>query len=68
MFDSQKRLVVYNKRYSEMYRLTPAQLKPGTPSSAIAKARMAAGSGLESQDQSVDPFGAGLGARIILYY
>ncbi len=35
MFDEQKRLVVYNKLYAELYRLPQDLLKIGTPHSAI---------------------------------
>ena len=40
MFDAEKRLVVCNDRYAEMYRLPPDLLKPGTPHSAIIRHRV----------------------------
>lgn len=43
MFDAQKRLVVCNKRYAELYRLPPELLKPGTPHSAIIAHRVSQG-------------------------
>jgi diguanylate cyclase (GGDEF)-like protein/PAS domain S-box-containing protein len=44
MFDRDKRLLICNKRYGEMYGLTPEQTKPGTTLCAIREARVAAGS------------------------
>ncbi len=49
MFDAQQRLVVYNKRYTEMYGLAPEQAKPGTPLRAILEARVARGSSPEAE-------------------
>ena len=43
MFDSQQRLVVCNQRYTEMYRLTPEQVKPGTTLRQILQYRLANG-------------------------
>lgn len=40
MFDGDKRLVVCNGRYAEMYRLPPELLKPGTPHRAIIRHRV----------------------------
>ncbi len=44
MVDSQMRLIVCNKRYADMYGLTPAQTKPGTPLRTILETRVANGS------------------------
>jgi diguanylate cyclase (GGDEF)-like protein len=43
MFDAEKRLVVCNDRYAEMYRLPPELLRPGTPHREIIKHRIANG-------------------------
>ena len=41
MYDSDKRLVVSNRRYAELYRLPPELLKIGTPQAAITAHRVA---------------------------
>ena len=43
MFDAKFRLVICNKRYAEMYGLTPEQVKPGTPLREIIEHRIAKG-------------------------
>ena len=43
MFDDGQRLIVCNKRYGEMYGLTPEQTRPGTTLRSILEARVAAG-------------------------
>jgi diguanylate cyclase (GGDEF)-like protein/PAS domain S-box-containing protein len=43
MFDAEQRLIVCNKRYAEMYALTPEQLKPGTTIREILEHRIATG-------------------------
>ncbi|MGA8903216.1 bifunctional diguanylate cyclase/phosphodiesterase [Bradyrhizobium sp.] len=43
MFDSQRRLVVWNERYAELYRLQPDLLKVGTPHGAIIADRISRG-------------------------
>lgn len=43
-FDGQQRLIVCNRRYAEMYGLTQAQVRPGTPLSDIVDWRYKAGS------------------------
>jgi diguanylate cyclase (GGDEF)-like protein/PAS domain S-box-containing protein len=43
MFDRDQRVIVCNKRYSEMYGLTPEQTKPGTMLRMILEARVASG-------------------------
>jgi len=40
MFDAEQRLIVCNRRYSEMYGLTREQVKPGTLSRQIFQARL----------------------------
>ena len=43
MFDAEQRLIVCNKRYAEMYGLTPEQVKPGTTVREILQYRIANG-------------------------
>ena len=43
MFDAEQRLIVCNKRYAEMYGLTPEQVKPGTTVRQIFQYRLANG-------------------------
>ena len=43
MFDAEQRLVICNKRYAEMYGLSPEQVKPGTPLREILEHRIANG-------------------------
>ena len=43
MFDAEKRLVVCNARYAEMYRLPPELLRAGTPHCEIIQHRIASG-------------------------
>jgi diguanylate cyclase (GGDEF)-like protein len=43
MFDAEKRLVVCNARYAEMYRLPPELVKSGTPHREIIQHRIASG-------------------------
>jgi diguanylate cyclase (GGDEF)-like protein len=43
MFDGQKRLVVWNERYAQIYRLPPDLLKVGTPHDAIIADRILRG-------------------------
>jgi len=42
-FNAAQELVVCNKRYAELYQLTPAQTRPGTSLRSILKARQQAG-------------------------
>jgi diguanylate cyclase (GGDEF)-like protein/PAS domain S-box-containing protein len=42
IFDADRRVVVSNSRFAEMYGLTPAQTRPGTPLREILKSRVAA--------------------------
>jgi diguanylate cyclase (GGDEF)-like protein len=53
-FDRNARLVLANRRYREMYGLTPDQAKPGTPLRSILAACSANGTGLESTDSFVE--------------
>ncbi len=50
MFDNEQRLVVCNKRYTEMYGLPPEQMAPGTSLRAILEGRLARGCSPERQD------------------
>ena len=43
MFDDQKRLVVWNDRYAELYQVPPDLLKVGTPYEAIVTDRISRG-------------------------
>jgi len=43
MFDAEQRLIVCNRRYAEMYGLTPEQVKPGTTVRQIFDYRLANG-------------------------
>ena len=43
MFDGQRRLVVWNERYAELYKLSPELLKIGTPHQAIIADRISRG-------------------------
>jgi diguanylate cyclase (GGDEF)-like protein/PAS domain S-box-containing protein len=54
MFDNNKKLIVCNERYSEMYGLTRDQTKPGTTLRSVLKARAAAGSTPEDADTYVE--------------
>jgi diguanylate cyclase (GGDEF)-like protein len=44
MFDRERRLVISNDRYAEMYGLPVEEMTPGVPLEAILRARIAAGS------------------------
>jgi diguanylate cyclase (GGDEF)-like protein/PAS domain S-box-containing protein len=43
MYDREQRLIVCNRRYAEMYGLTPDQVKPGTTLREVLEHRIAAG-------------------------
>ena len=43
MFDAQRRLIICNQRYSDMYQLPPELTAPGTPLDRILKERVRAG-------------------------
>jgi diguanylate cyclase (GGDEF)-like protein/PAS domain S-box-containing protein len=53
MFDAEKRLVVCNRRYAEMYGLSFEQLKPGTPLRAILEMRVEAGSSPQDAERYI---------------
>jgi diguanylate cyclase (GGDEF)-like protein/PAS domain S-box-containing protein len=53
MFDKDLRLIVCNKRYGEMYGLTPDQTKPGTTLQSILEARVAVGITPQDSDDYV---------------
>ncbi|MDP2778939.1 PAS-domain containing protein [Devosia sp.] len=42
-FDSERRLVLCSRRYAELYRLTPEQVRPGASLGEIVELRIAAG-------------------------
>ncbi len=54
MFDSERRLLVCNDRYAEMYGLKPQVTRPGTPLRAILEERVAVGSSPKDQDNYVE--------------
>ncbi len=43
MFDAEKRLIVCNTRYAELYRLSPDLMQPGTPFRKIVESRIDSG-------------------------
>ncbi|HEY6175117.1 MAG TPA: EAL domain-containing protein, partial [Kofleriaceae bacterium] len=43
MYDREARLVICNRRYAELYNLTPNQIRPGASLRSILEARVAAG-------------------------
>src|SRR5260221_4768234 len=43
MFDGQSRLIICNRQYNEIYKLTPAQTEPGTSIHDIIGARVPGG-------------------------
>jgi len=43
IFDDKREVVFCNRRYMEMYGLTPAQVKPGTPTSTLIRHRLKLG-------------------------
>src|SRR5438132_10561711 len=43
LFDAEERLQQCNRRYAEIYRLAPEQVRPGTTLREIAECRVAAG-------------------------
>jgi PAS domain S-box-containing protein len=47
MYDADERLIVCNERYSEMYGLSPQQIRPGMTLLSIFEARIAAGTSPE---------------------
>ena len=53
MFDREKRLVVCNDRYGEMYTLAAEQTKPGTTLRSILEARVTAGVSPEDAEQYI---------------
>ena len=54
MFDSERRLIVCNKRYADLYGLTAAQTKPGTYLRTILEHRLARGSAPVGHEGYVD--------------
>ncbi len=54
MYDAAQRLIVCNKQYAEIYRLTEEQIKPGTTLREILEYRTAQGTGREDFTKSVD--------------
>ncbi len=54
MFNREQRLIVCNRRYGEMYGLTPEQTKPGTTLRAILEARVALGNSPEDAQRYIE--------------
>ena len=52
-FDGEQRLILSNRRYAEMYRLTPDQVRPGTTLREIAERRFAVGTCAQAVDDYV---------------
>lgn len=53
MWDAQKRLIVCNKRYAEIYRLSEEETKPGTDLAKVLAARVAHGTGREDCETKI---------------
>src|SRR3954469_25298112 len=51
IFDSCRQVVFCNKRYQEIYRLTPEQVKPGTPVSQLIRHRLDLGLKISSRPE-----------------
>src|SRR5204863_9601052 len=49
LFDSERRVVICNRRYMEIYGLSPEQVKPGTPISELIQHRLTLGLRVPSQ-------------------
>ena len=49
-FDREERLILGNRRYAEIYRLTPEQIRPGTMLREITEHRVAAGTAVMAGD------------------
>lgn len=54
MYDSDARLVICNQRFISMYRLDPADIKPGLPLRELFKLRVANGTYFGDPDEYVD--------------
>ena len=54
MFDGQKRLLVCNTRYAEMYGLRPEHMKPGTTLRTILEWRVATGNAPENAEAYIE--------------
>jgi len=54
MYDAAQRLIICNKQYAEIYRLTEEQTKPGTTLREILISRTAQGTGREDYTKSLD--------------
>ncbi len=54
MYDAAQRLIICNKQYAEIYRLTENQTKPGTTLREILAYRTAQGTGREDYTKSLD--------------
>ncbi len=54
MYDAAQRLIICNKQYAEIYRLTEEQTKPGTTLREILAYRTAQGTGREDYTKSLD--------------
>lgn len=53
LFDGSRKLVFCNDRYAELYRLTPDQVRPGTPLQDIIEARCVVGTSPVSPEESL---------------
>ena len=56
VFDREERLVLCNRRYAEIYRLTPDEVQPGTTIAEIVDCRVAAGTVAMTDDGYLSEF------------
>ena len=49
LFDANRRVLICNRRYREIYGLTPEQVKPGTPTAELIQHRLALGLKVQSE-------------------
>lgn len=63
MWDAQKRLIVCNKRYAEIYRLGEEETKPGADLEKILAARTAHGTGREDRENKIGAWAAEIAQR-----
>ena len=59
-FDPEKRLILSNRRYAEIYRLTPEQVRPGATLREIVELRVAAGTCATTAEEFLSFYASGL--------
>jgi diguanylate cyclase (GGDEF)-like protein len=67
MFDADQKLIICNKRYAEIYGLTPELTVPGTPLRAVLEARFANGVYPEKDENYIEDRIAAVAERKPLY-